>query len=94
MENINKEFGLLNDFISDDILKISEVSSLRSELKIINKIIWDVEDEIRIKEASRDFGMRFINLARKTYRYNDKRASVKRKLNILLKSTIIEEKIY
>ena len=68
--------------------------SLRMELKVINQNIWDIEDEIRLKEARHDFGASFIELARNTYKFNDRRASIKRKINNILNSEIIEEKIY
>ena len=67
---------------------------LWAQVKDINLKIWDIEDEIRLKEAACDFGERFIKLARNTYRLNDRRASIKREINNILNSEIIEEKIY
>ena len=92
--NITEEFEILNNFISNEILANSEVAKLRVELKAVNLNIWNIEAEIRIKEAANDFGDRFIDLARNTYLQNDNRASIKRKINEVLKSEIIEEKIY
>ena len=92
--NITEEFEILNNFISNEILANSEVAKLRVELKEVNLNIWNIEAEIRIKEAANDFGDRFIDLARSTYLQNDTRASIKRKINEVLKSEIIEEKIY
>ena len=69
------------------------MAELRVELKEVNLNIWNIEAEIRIKEATNDFGDRFIDLARNTYLQNDNRASIKRKINEVLKSEIIEEKI-
>ena len=94
MKNIVRELELLNNFISDDISSNTHVMGLRIELKALNQDIWNIEDEIRINEASSDFGERFIELARNTYLFNDKRASIKRKINNILNSTITEEKIY
>ena len=94
MKNIVRELELLNNFISDDISSNTHVMDLRIELKALNQDIWNIEDEIRINEASSDFGERFIELARNTYLFNDKRASIKRKINNILNSTITEEKIY
>ena len=92
--NITEEFEILNNFISNEILANSEVAKLRVELKEVNLNIWNIEAEIRIKEATNDFGDRFIDLARNTYLQNDNRASIKRKINEVLKSEISEEKMY
>ena len=92
--NITEEFKILNSFISTEILANSEVAKLRIKLKDVNQNIWNIEAEIRIKEAANDFGERFIYLARNTYLQNDNRASIKRKINEVLKSEIVEEKVY
>ena len=92
--NVTKELEILNSFILNEILNNSEVAKLRINLKEINQKIWNIEAEIRIKEATNDFGDRFIDLARNTYIQNDKRASIKRKINEVLRSEIVEEKVY
>tara|TARA_B100000795_G_scaffold241862_1_gene204832 strand:- start:140 stop:544 length:405 start_codon:yes stop_codon:yes gene_type:complete len=94
MKNITQELELLDKFVSNDILKNRGLMDLRVELKNINQNIWNIEDEIRIKESTHDFEDRFIELARNTYIFNDKRASVKRIINKILNSPIVEEKIY
>ena len=94
MKNIIQELELLDKLISDDILNNRGLMDLRVELKNINQNIWNIEDEIRIKESTHDFEDRFIELARNTYIFNDKRASVKRIINKILNSPIVEEKIY
>ena len=94
LSNITEEFEILNSFISTEILANSEVAKLWINLKEVNQNIWNIEAEIRIKEAANDFGERFIHLARNTYIQNDNRASIKRKINEVLKSEIIEEKVY
>lgn len=94
MKNIIQELELLDKLISDDILNNRGLMDLRVELKNINQNIWNIEDEIRIKESTHDFGDRFIELARNTYIINDKRASVKRSISNILNSSIVEEKIY
>jgi hypothetical protein len=63
-------------------------------LKAVNKVLWDVEDEIRDCERRKDFGARFIELARAVYHENDRRALVKRQINELLGSGLVEEKSY
>jgi hypothetical protein len=56
--------------------------------------LWDVADELRLCEQRQDFGPRFIELARLVYRANDRRAALKRAVNELLHSPLVEEKSY
>ena len=65
-----------------------------SELKQLNTALWEIEDEIRELEAKRDFGARFIALARNVYQTNDQRAAVKNRINHAFGSAIVEEKSY
>jgi hypothetical protein len=91
LKNITIELEELSKLVKvDDII----VNNLVKELKNINEIIWDVEDAIRVKEKNKLFDEDFIALARSVYIYNDKRAVVKRQINELTNSHIIEEKIY
>lgn len=69
-----------------------ELARLTAEVRTVNEVIWQVEDEIRRCEAAGDFGPRFIELARSVYQTNDQRAAWKRRINMLLGSTIVEEK--
>ena len=71
-----------------------ELARLTEEVRWVNERLWDIEDEIRRCEAAGDFGDRFIGLARSVYRENDRRAHLKRRINELLGSTLIEEKSY
>jgi hypothetical protein len=64
------------------------------ELKTLNTTLWEIEDGIRELEAGKDFGDRFIALARSVYHTNDKRAAVKSRINHDFGSAIIEEKSY
>ena len=70
------------------------LEALTQELKKVNESLWDIEDEIRDCERAQDFGPQFIALARAVYRTNDRRAEIKREINLLLGSNIIEEKSY
>jgi hypothetical protein len=65
---------------------------LTGELKKTNESLWAIEDEIRDCERQRDFGQRFVELARAVYRTNDRRAEIKREINLSAGSAIIEEK--
>ena len=93
-QNIWHEFNLLNSAIPQRILNNSEVLALRHQLKEINQKIWNIENEIRIKESKKEFTDRFIELARNTYLENDRRAAIKKQINIMLNSAVVEEKVY
>ena len=72
----------------------AELARLATELKAVNEARWQIEDEIRLCERDEDFGPRFVALARSVYRTNDRRAALKRQINELLGSKLIEEKSY
>ncbi|MDR6774053.1 tetratricopeptide repeat protein [Azospirillum sp. BE72] len=71
-----------------------EVAALIDDLRAVNTTLWMVEDEIRDCERAKDFGPRFVELARQVYHTNDRRAALKRDLNRLLGSELVEEKSY
>jgi hypothetical protein len=64
------------------------------ELKAVNLELWDVEDELRQCEREKDFSLSFVGMARSVYLLNDKRASIKKKINITHGSKLVEEKSY
>jgi hypothetical protein len=90
---INKEFELLyqmsSDYFTDD-----EVLKLYHQLIEINSKLWEVEDELRILESSKNFDSSFIELARKVYYTNDERFSLKNKINEITNSEVREQKDY
>lgn len=92
LNNIKKEIVYLEEIIENNNLKID--SQLFSDLKKINAVLWDIEDNIRIKERKKEFDQEFVDLARSVYKENDKRASLKRKINLEYGSIFIEEKSY
>ena len=71
-----------------------ELARLTDELKAVNEALWVIEDDIRDCERAKDFGAKFVELARSVYRNNDRRAALKREINVLLGSAIVEEKSY
>jgi len=71
-----------------------EVARYKAALKHVNQTMWQIEDDIREKEAEKNFDDEFITLARAVYRTNDERARIKQEINVLLKSEITEEKQY
>lgn len=92
--NIRYELGRLHEAQSRYPKFAADIDRLRVRLKSVNETLWDIEDEIRACEAAQTFGPRFIELARSVYRENDRRAGIKREINNLLGSAIIEEKSY
>ena len=75
-------------------LGVRSAEEFVSIYKQINSQLWDIEDEIREFESNKDFGGKFTELARSVYFTNDKRSDVKKSINLLTGSQIIEEKIY
>lgn len=73
---------------------LDRVASEVAALRVINMALWDIEDAIREEEAASRFGDQFVALARSVYRRNDDRAQVKRRINDLLGSELVEEKSY
>ena len=71
-----------------------ELDSLTAELKEINGRLWEIEDDIRDCDRNKDFGPVFVELARGVYMSNDRRSRVKRHINELLGSRLVEEKSY
>ena len=67
---------------------------MKTTLKKVNGELWTIEDRIRAKEANQLFDREFVELARSVYRNNDERAALKRRINDLLGSPLVEEKSY
>ncbi|MEM1300362.1 MAG: DUF6165 family protein [Pseudomonadota bacterium] len=72
----------------------AELTRLTSALKSVNEQLWVIEDDIRDCERANDFSDTFVKLARSVYITNDKRAALKREINELLGSRLVEEKSY
>ena len=94
LANVREELRLLNELWQHDAASQADISGERAELKRINEALWEIEDEIRVKERNHAFDARFIELARAVYHTNDKRAAVKRAINLKLGSRLVEEKSY
>jgi hypothetical protein len=89
--NLKAEYAVLN--LAVETL-MSKDHPLYLELLEINKKLWVIEDRIRELEKNKDFGNEFIEVARSVYFTNDLRSEVKRKINELTHSSLIEEKSY
>jgi hypothetical protein len=92
LQNVKKELELLTQ--KSNCFDINKIQNQYDELKKVNLILWEVEDKIRKKENENCFDDEFIELARTVYIENDKRAALKRRINEILNSDLIEEKEY
>ena len=92
LKNVDKELKLLKKILQDKNLEID--IDLINNLKEVNNNLWEIEDNIRIKENNQKFDKEFIQLARSVYKENDKRASIKKEINQKYDSELVEEKLY
>lgn len=94
LSNVERELALLRGLESRFPAPGDEQARWFAELRQVNAALWDVEDAIRDCERRQDFGESFIALARSVYKTNDRRAEIKRQINRLHNSAIVEEKSY
>jgi len=88
--NVFKERTYLNTVIEPEILH----DPLTDQLLVVNKSLWNVEDRLRDCERDKVFDDYFVQLARSVYILNDKRASIKKEINMKYGSDFVEEKSY
>ena len=95
LRNVNTEFNELNPLVQQLFKKHNPtINVLYQKLAEINGKLWIIEDEIRQSERDKDFGPEFVKLARDVYFTNDVRSDLKKEINILTNSGVIEEKSY
>ena len=98
--NITEEFKLFNIITEYDYLYNIVFNEMKikqsdfSNMVEINQVLWKIEDDIRDKERDKVFDTEFIELARSVYTTNDKRAEIKKKINLKYGSLFVEEKSY
>lgn len=92
LDNVRLELMHLTDILNK--LTIPDIVEEREALKIVNRRLWHIENFKRESEKNQTFGEEFIENARQVYLKNDLRAEIKRKINIMAGSTIVEEKSY
>ncbi|HEV7383977.1 MAG TPA: DUF6165 family protein [Phenylobacterium sp.] len=92
LANVRRELAVLAPL--EAAASDARLPALRAALMEVNATLWDIEDRIREKEATADFGAAFVELARAVYRQNDRRAALKREISLALGSDLIEEKSY
>ena len=94
LKHIEYELEQLTQIWNEHFSNNEDLDLLKKELRETNTNMWDIEDNIRIKESKKEFDNDFIELARSVYYQNDKRANTKKKINELLGSLLMEEKSY
>ncbi|WP_339950984.1 DUF6165 family protein [uncultured Albimonas sp.] len=90
--NVTTELELLVAARDASLPAPAELDELTDALRAVNEDLWSVEDDLRACESRHDFGPGFVALARSVYRLNDRRAALKREINLLLHSRLMEEK--
>lgn len=93
-DHVELELALLTTVRDKAIAPSDEVNRRSDELREVNSALWEIEEELRACERANDFSAEFVRLARSVYAYNDRRARLKRAINEVLRSTLIEEKSY
>jgi hypothetical protein len=94
LANVRRELAALEDTWSRAAFDGAGIGAEIEALMTVNERLWAIEDEIRGKERARAFDAEFIRLARAVYVENDARAAIKRRINVQLGSSIVEEKSY
>ena len=94
--NISRELKALMAVVEQHQLGYPQgaLAALGQQLSAVNQLLWQIEDDIRECERQADFGERFVELARAVYHRNDERAAIKRQINDLCGSELVEEKSY
>jgi len=94
LANVRIELKVLEETWGASPYAKSDIAADVNSLLQVNERLWVIEDDIRDKERAQTFDGEFIRLARAVYFENDERAAIKRRINLKLGSTIVEEKSY
>lgn len=94
LANVRRELEALDSAWQASQASRTDIAVHRSALKMVNERLWDIEDDIRDKESAQLFDAGFVKLARSVYFENDERARIKREINRVLGSALVEEKSY
>lgn len=93
-KNVLKELSMLHAIANSLVERDAAIAALKEDLHKVNLVLWDIEDHIREKELRQEFDAEFIELARSVYIQNDRRAMLKKRINRVLRSELVEEKSY
>jgi hypothetical protein len=94
LANVRAELEALRNCWQQSRYAGSDVAADEAALTAVNERLWDIEDRIRDKERAKTFDAEFIELARSVYIENDQRAAIKKRINLALGSSLVEEKSY
>lgn len=94
LANVRRELAMLEEVWQRSAHAKRDTAAAVAALQAVNERLWDIEDRIRDKERAASFDAGFIELARAVYVENDERAAIKKRINLTLGSTIVEEKSY
>ena len=94
LANVRLELDLLKATWHADPASRIDIAAEQASLRAVNEALWDIEDDIRLKEKAKTFDAAFVELARSVYIRNDERAAIKRAINLKLGSRLVEEKSY
>lgn len=99
LKNVQKEYDTLSPIVHGIYEELNEeqqiaLKALHKDLGDINKTLWNIEDICRLHEANNNFDAAFIEVTRSVYITNDERAQVKKLINTLTGSELVEEKSY
>ena len=94
LANGRRELSALDTTWMGHPAAVKDIAKLRADLKAVNEQLWDIEDEIRLKEKAQAFDEAFVQLARSVYIENDERARIKKAINLALGPAHVEEKSY
>ena len=94
LDNVRRELSALERTWMAHPAAGRDIARLRVDLKAVNERLWDIEDQVRLKEKAQAFDQDFVELARSVYLQNDERARIKRAINLALGSSYVEEKSY
>ncbi|MDP1751784.1 MAG: DUF6165 family protein [Reyranella sp.] len=94
LRNVNRAYDALSKTLSAAIPMTPRLAELSKELKAVNEVLWQAEEDLRDHELRQNFDEHFIDVARTVYISNDRRSKLKRQIDELLGSSLIEEKFY
>lgn len=92
--NVRRELAALQPKLTPLLQDKPVLAELKAALHAVNEALWRIEDDIRDCERRKDFRAGFVALARAVYQTNDRRAAIKRDIDTLLGSDLVEEKSY
>lgn len=92
LKHVSYELQLLTQRLKE--LKLEKTQAFIEDIQRVNTVLWDIEDQIRVKEKSGEFDHEFISLARSVYKTNDERFIIKNKINEFYGSSVVEVKSY